>query len=126
MENVRLGGARHHQRRASEEKVRAGLAGSGKLPVDPQKARRAVAAQLDERVCQVGMTPVSRAVSELVRAGLLKRHYQGDLADHENRGAQRHAVYTLTPQVMAALRPDNLTSETGRAAYRRFVGLVAD
>src|SRR3546814_3550276 len=54
---------------------------------------------------ETGMTAISRAVSELLRAGLIERHYQGFLVDHENRGAQRHAVYTITPAVRAALHP---------------------
>jgi hypothetical protein len=34
---------------------------------------------------------------------LVHRHYQGYHVDHENRGAQREAVYTLLPGVRAAL-----------------------
>jgi predicted transcriptional regulator len=61
-------------------------------------------AEVRERVRASGMTSISRAVSELVRAGLLKRHYQGYRVDHENRGAQRQAVYTIPPFVRGALR----------------------
>jgi hypothetical protein len=42
-------------------------------------------------------------VSELVRAGLVRRHYQGYRVDHVNRGAQRNAVYTIVPEVRRAL-----------------------
>jgi len=42
-------------------------------------------------------------VSELVRAGLVKRHYQGFRVDHHNRGAKRQAVYVVTDPVMRAL-----------------------
>ncbi|MFT3965221.1 MAG: hypothetical protein QM690_05015, partial [Sphingobium sp.] len=48
------------------------------------------------RVRASGKANLSRAVSELVAAGLLRRHYQGYRVDHHNRGAQRQAVYTLT------------------------------
>jgi hypothetical protein len=50
-----------------------------------------------------GRTNVSRAVSDLVRAGLICRHYQGYRVDHSNRGAQREAVYTIVPAVQCAL-----------------------
>jgi hypothetical protein len=43
----------------------------------------------------VGKRNLSRAVSELVNAGLLRCHYQGYRVDHRNRGGKRHAVYTL-------------------------------
>lgn len=43
------------------------------------------------------------AWSDLVKAGLLRRHYQGFRVDHPNRGAQREAVYTVLPEVRRAL-----------------------
>ena len=39
--------------------------------------------------------PMPAVVSGLVRAGLLKRHYEGYRVDHDNRGAQRQAFYIL-------------------------------
>jgi hypothetical protein len=39
-----------------------------------------------------------------VRAGLVKRHYQGWRTNHHNRGAGREVVYTVTPDALAALR----------------------
>jgi hypothetical protein len=66
-----------------------------------------VAERLDEevrsRILRSGRTNVSRAVSDLVRAGLLRRHYKGYRVDHPNRGAQREAVYTITEETRAAL-----------------------
>lgn len=62
-------GARHPQRRAAAETIRDALAASGRLPADPQAAQREIEAQMDERVCRSGMTAMSRAVSERVRAG---------------------------------------------------------
>ncbi len=50
-----------------------------------------------------GRCNVSRAVSDLVRANLLRRHYQGYCVDHANRGAQREAVYTITDEAALAL-----------------------
>lgn len=112
-------GARHHQRRATVKKMRAELTARGELPTDPTDADRLVEAQLSERIRETGMTAISRAVSELVRAGLIKRHYQGYFIDHENRGAQRHAVYTVTDAVRAALHPSLATSESQREFYIR-------
>ena len=95
--------ARHHYRKATIETVRRDLASRGLLPADPQEAERTVECEVADRVRLSGMTAVSRAVSELVKAGLVKRHYQGFRVDHCNRGAQRQAVYTVPPHVLAAL-----------------------
>ncbi|MAM38210.1 MAG: hypothetical protein CL949_06820, partial [Erythrobacter sp.] len=57
--------------------------------------------EVQVRVRASGKTNLSRAASELVKAGLLKRHYQGYRVDHLNRGAQRQAVYTLTGRARA-------------------------
>ena len=112
-------GARQHQRRATADKVRAALAASGELPTDPAEANRLVDAQVSERIRETGMTAISRAVSELVKAGLITRHYQGFFVDHENRGAQRHAVYTVTDVVRGALHSSIATSENWRQPYVR-------
>lgn len=88
-------GARNARRRALSERVHAELARSGELPENCSDAARAVDAEVENRVRAAGKTNLSRAVSELVAAGLLRRHYQGYAIDHRNRGGQRHAVYTL-------------------------------
>lgn len=80
---------------ALAERVRADLDKEGLLPGDPEKRRGAIAEEMRARVRMAGKSNLSRAVSELVNAGLLHRHYQGYRVDHRNRGAQRHAVYTL-------------------------------
>jgi len=59
--------------------------------------------EIEARILRSGRTNVSRAESDLVRAGLLHRHYQGYRVDHPNRGAQREAVYTIAPDVRRAL-----------------------
>ena len=51
-----------------------------------------------------GKTNVSRAVSDLVRTGLVRRHYQGWRTNHANRGGGRHVVYTVEAEALAALR----------------------
>lgn len=50
-----------------------------------------------------GLTNISRAVSDLVRAGLITRYYAGYRVDHAHRGGQRHAVYVLSAGVREAL-----------------------
>lgn len=95
--------SRHHLRKATIAEVRRELAGRGLLPPDRAEAERVVQAEVADRILASGMTAVSRAVSELVRAGLIRRHYQGYRVDHANRGAQRLAVYTVPADIMAAL-----------------------
>lgn len=94
---------RDPRRLAIEGRVRRELALARTLPTDPAKAAQVIDDEVRRRVRQSGRTNVSRAVSELVRAGLVRRHYQGYRVDHENRGAQRQAVYTITEEVRAAL-----------------------
>lgn len=94
---------RDARRRAVVEQVRTDLARKGALPADPAQAEQAIASELRDRLRHSGRTNVSRAVSDLVRAGLIRRHYQGYCVDHENRGAQREAVYTIIPSVKRAL-----------------------
>lgn len=95
--------ARDHRRLAIASRVQADLVTEGRLPQDPRAAHAAIDDRVRERVRASGKTAVSRAVSELVKAGLIRRHYQGYRVDHENRGAQRQAVYTVLPAVRAAL-----------------------
>lgn len=85
------------------DRVRRDLKSEGKLPRDPQEAERLIEEHVRKRVRASGLTNVSRAVSELVRAGLVRRHYQGYRVDHQNRGAQRQAVYTVTEETLQAL-----------------------
>jgi len=85
------------------DRVRADLAGRGVMPTDLEQATRLVEEHVNRRIRRSGLTNVSRAVSELVRAGLVRRHYQGYRVDHHNRGAQRQAVYTVTEEARRAL-----------------------
>lgn len=94
---------RDPRRLAIANKVRQDPEARCALPVDPVAANRIVDAQVRKRVRQSGRTNVSRAVSELVRAGFVRRHYQGYRVDHQNRGAQRQAVYTITEEARRAL-----------------------
>lgn len=91
------------RRLAVVDQVRRDLDGKGLLPPDRETADRIVAEEVRDRLLHSGRTNVSRAVSDLVRAGMLHRHYQGYRVDHYNRGAQREAVYTIVPAVHRAL-----------------------
>ncbi|MDE2619047.1 MAG: hypothetical protein KGL54_02670 [Sphingomonadales bacterium] len=92
--------SRDDRRRRLRESVAAGLAERRAGPVDEALVEAAV----HERALAVGKTNVSRAVTELVSAGLLRRHYAGWCKDHANRGGGRHAVYTVDAEALSALR----------------------
>lgn len=96
-------GRRDPKRLALTQKVRDEFERRGTLPADPHLAAGAIEEEVRERVRASGKTNLSRAVTELVKAGLLKRHYQGYCVDHLNRGAQRHAVYTLVGRARCLL-----------------------
>lgn len=94
---------RDARRHAVVEEIRRSLTSQGALPADTTAAEQVIGRQVRERLLRSGRTNVSRAVSDLVRAGLLRRHYQGYRVNHCNRGAQREAVYTIIPAVRRAL-----------------------
>ncbi|AOH87082.1 hypothetical protein AWL63_23140 (plasmid) [Sphingomonas panacis] len=85
------------------DEVTASLAEQNALPDDAEEAARMIDHEVRTRVRRSGRCNVSRAVSDLVRAGLVRRHYQGYRVDHHNRGAQREAVYTITEAAACAL-----------------------
>lgn len=88
-------GGRDPRRIALAERVKSDLILEDRMPTDPAKAAALVEDEVRQRVRASGKTNLSRAVSELVGAGLLRRYYKGYAIDHENRGGQRHAVYVL-------------------------------
>lgn len=94
---------RDGRRRAVVDEVRSDLAARNMLPDNPAEAEQVLEQELRARLLRSGRCNISRAVSDLVRAGLLRRHYQGYRVDHQNRGAQREAVYTLTDDAKWAL-----------------------
>ena len=98
-------GGRDPRRLALAARVRAELAAQDMLPADPEAADSVVEEAVKLRVRTSGKTNLSRAVSEMVAAGLLRRHYQGYRVDHHNRGAQRQAVYTLTGLARTLVTP---------------------
>lgn len=94
---------RQHRRAAMLARATSDLADAGRLPAEPAAREAAIAEEVQRRVLHSRRTNISRAVSELVRAGLVQRHYQGYRVDHVNRGAQRQVVYTVTPDIRQAL-----------------------
>lgn len=94
---------RDPRRHGIAERVRQDLLARGIMPAEPKVAEKLVEEEVAKRIRHSGRTNVSRAVSELVRAGLIRRHYQGFRVDHHNRGAQRQAVYTVTEEARSAL-----------------------
>lgn len=94
---------RDGRRRAVVDEVRSDLTARDMMPDDEDAAERLLEQEVRLRLLQSGRCNISRVVSDLVRAGLLHRHYQGYRVDHENRGAQREAVYTLTAEARRAL-----------------------
>lgn len=96
-------GGRDPRRRALADKVTSELTREKLLPADAEAAADAIHEEVLRRVRASGKTNLSRAVSELVKAGLLRRYYKGFAVDHTNRGGQRHAVYVLCGQARCLL-----------------------
>lgn len=94
---------RDQRRLAIVGKVRGELERGGRLPPAEVEAARVIDAEVRNRVRSSGRSNISRATSDLLRAGLLTRFYKGWRVDHHNRGAQREAVYVLPAEVRRAL-----------------------
>ncbi|MBH1992659.1 MAG: hypothetical protein I8H86_07210 [Sphingomonadaceae bacterium] len=94
-------GHRDPRRMALVERVRDELRKEDRLSGDAAADDLLVQDEVRTRVRASGKTNLSRAASELVKAGLLRRHYQGYRVDHLNRGAQRQVVYTLIGRARA-------------------------
>lgn len=93
---------RDHRRRLLEERVRDELA--NELPADEAAAEAVVAEAVRARARAAGQSNVSRAVSDLVRCGYVRRRYAGWRVDHVRHGGQRNAVYIVNAEALAALR----------------------
>lgn len=89
------------RRAALRARVTAAL--QSQLTGDPAIDAAQIDRAVDEQVQAVGRANVSRAISDLVRAGLVSRHYAGYATNHANRGGGRHAVYVVEPAVLALL-----------------------
>lgn len=95
---------RDHKRLALTARIQADLKQQGQLLANGLQAGALVDEQARIHVRAADKTNLSRAVSELVGAGLLRRHYQGYRVDHQNRSGRRHAVYTLAGEACCLLR----------------------
>lgn len=94
---------REPRRLALVAAVRREFAGRRDIPTDTRAAEALVEEEVRIRLRRSGRANISRAVSDLVKAGLVRRHYQGYAVDHHNRGAQRQAVYQVTDLARRAL-----------------------
>jgi hypothetical protein len=90
------------RRAALRARVAEGL--KAELTGKPEFDAARIEVAVEEQVQAVGRANVSRAISDLVRAGLMTRHYAGYATNHKNRGGGRHAVYVVKPSVLALLR----------------------
>lgn len=88
------------RRAALRTRVEASLI--DKLTGDPKLDAMRVDKAVEEQVRSAGRTNVSRATSDLVRAGLVTRHYAGFATNHSNRGGGRNVVYVV-PQTIRFL-----------------------
>jgi hypothetical protein len=93
--------SRDGRREAMRERIRASL--GDRLVGEPEADEALLEEELGEQARNVGRQNVSRAISDLVKAALVTRHYAGYATDHANRGAGRHAVYVLAPTALKAL-----------------------
>jgi len=98
------------RRMALRERVEANL--KGDLTGRPEIDESHIEAAVEEQVLSVGRANVSRATSDLVRAGLVTRHYAGYATNHKNRGGGRHAVYVVKPAVLRLLRKPATKAQT--------------
>lgn len=92
---------RNVRRTALRARVVDGLA--DRLNGDPLHDEPIIEEAVEEHVLAVGRANVSRAISDLVKAGLLRRHYAGYATNHVNRGGGRHAVYVIEPHALTAI-----------------------
>jgi hypothetical protein len=104
------------RREALRQRVIAGV--KDKLTGDPARDAARIEAAVEEQAQTVGRANISRAISDLVRAGFVTRHYAGYATNHDNRGGGRHAVYVVQPKVLQLLRgtPAKATAPDRRPA----------
>lgn len=104
-------------------RVTAALA--GELTGDPARDAARIDQAVEDQALAVGTANVSRAISDLARAGLMTRHYAGYATNHENRGGGRHAVYVVEPRVLGLLRKPAATPAAARSFALRQGDLFA-
>jgi hypothetical protein len=107
---------RDGRRDAMRLRVEASL--TAKLTGDEEADDVLISRELENQARVVGRQNVSRAISDLVKAGLVTRHYAGYATNHVNRGAGRHAVYVLSSMAMRALGKDVPAARLAPSARR--------
>ena len=90
------------RRAALRARVAASL--GNRLTGDPGLDGARLGQAVEDQVQAVGRANVSRAISDLVRAGLMSRFYAGYATNHAHRGGGRHAVYVIKPLILQLLR----------------------
>ncbi|MBY9063371.1 hypothetical protein K7957_10570 [Sphingomonas yunnanensis] len=83
--------------------VRRAFGDRSDASTDPSAAQKLVEAEVRDRLRRSGRANISRAVSDLVRAGFVRRQNEGYAFNHHNRGALRQAVYQITETARMAL-----------------------
>jgi hypothetical protein len=91
------------QRRRAALRVRVTNSIKDELTGEEARDSARIDQAVEEQVLAVGRANVSRAISDLVRANLVTRHYAGYATNHCNRGGGRHAVYVVRPEVLRLL-----------------------
>ena len=89
------------RRAALRARVAASLA--DQLTGDALADARLIEIAVEEQAHAVGRANISRAISELVHAGLMDRHYAGYATNHKNPGGGRNAVYVVSQAVLQVL-----------------------
>jgi hypothetical protein len=77
---------------------------SDQLPADLLEAQEMVDRVVERRARESGADNFSRVLPDLEAAGFLKRHYEGRITNHANRGGRRNLVCTMSADALAALR----------------------
>jgi hypothetical protein len=97
--------ARHGRRAAMRERVAATMVET--TPDSEEEASRApetIDDIVERRAREVCGANVSRAITDLVKCGLVRREYVGHWTRHPRKGGQRHASYIVSQDALAALR----------------------
>lgn len=89
------------RRSALRARVVASLAET--LTGDDQSDAKRIEQAIDEQIRAVGRANVSRAVTELVKAGIMSRFYSGYATNHANQGGGRNVVYVVEQTVLEML-----------------------
>jgi hypothetical protein len=95
----------HHKRRADmRERINQTMAAAPHDATSDSEIATKLEQRVTERARDVGGANISRAVTDLVRCGLVTRQYVGNWTRHARKGGHRHAAYVVSQDALAALR----------------------